>query len=690
MRDEETEQKNGPGLAWRANLGPSIVVLLISIPLSMGIAIASGVPPARGLVTAIIGGLVIGSLSGSPLQISGPSAGLAVMVLDTVQTHGLRSLAVVVPLMGIVQASAGLLKLGQLFRAVSPAVINGMLAGIGVLILSAQFHVAVDDLPKGSGLDNLLSIPSAIYKGIAPSMGDLAHREAAMIGLLTLIVVVSMGVLRKTPLRRVPPALAAVAVAAIAVQIFQLPIRMVEMPGSFMAALAPIEASQLADLLSPAMILVALPLAFVASAETLLCSTAVDAMHDGDRTDYDRELFAQGVGNTLCGLVGAMPTTGVITRSTANVQAGATTRASAVLLGAWLFAVLALFPTAFEAIPRSSLAALLVYIGFKLVRGRPYAELRAHGRSEMAIFAATLVTIVAFNLLAGIVVGFLLATGKLLLSGGKQFHRFEIKKVEEEGRTHLHLIGAASFIRLPRLAAALERLEIDREVHLHVEELEYIDHACLELLDRWECGRIRSRATVRVEWQTLRHRYHEKNRLDPVPEEHAESPSGDSQLLDFITRDHIMIAPELRDKWHAIEVLSEALAKRHGTSVADLTASVKERENDASTYLGRGLMIPHGSLPEGHPMTGMIAVSEKGWKFDVSNGERVHCIALLATPPSEASRHLAVLAALARVFQMEPELKDRLITARSQDEAFQVLVDDQAASVNYSFESREA
>jgi hypothetical protein len=136
------------------------------------------------------------------------------MVLDLVQTHGLKALAVVVPIMGLLQAAAGLFKLGQMFRAVSPAVINGMLAGIGVLIFSAQFHVAVDDEPKGSGLDNLMSIPGAIYKGIVPHDGS-ASREAAIVGLVTLAVLVSMGALRKTFLRKVPPALAAVAVAAV-------------------------------------------------------------------------------------------------------------------------------------------------------------------------------------------------------------------------------------------------------------------------------------------------------------------------------------------------------------------------------------------------------------------------------------------------------------------------------------------
>jgi MFS superfamily sulfate permease-like transporter len=132
---------------WRANFVPAIIVVLISVPLSMGIAIASGVPPVLGLVTAIVGGIVIGALAGSPIQISGPSAGLAVMVLEIVNGHGLQALAVIVSIAGMLQIVSGLLRLGQVFRAVSPAVINGMLAGIGVLILSAQFHVMVDDSP---------------------------------------------------------------------------------------------------------------------------------------------------------------------------------------------------------------------------------------------------------------------------------------------------------------------------------------------------------------------------------------------------------------------------------------------------------------------------------------------------------------------------------------------------------------
>ena len=685
----DTEHGETQGLAWRANLGPSIIVLLISIPLSMGIAIACGVPPARGLVTAVIGGLVVGSLAGSPIQISGPSAGYAVMVLELVDRHGLESLAVVIPMLGLIQIVAGLLKLGRLFRAFSPAVINGMLAGIGVLIFSAQFHVAVDDEPKGSGLDNFLSIPGAIYKGIFPE-GGTASREAAIIGLLTLGVVISFTALKKTILGKVPPALAAVAVASAAVHFFDLPVRLVEMPNSFLDALAPLQSSQFGDFLNPTFILAALPLAFVTSAETLLCATAIDAMHDGPRTNYDRELFAQGVGNTLCGLVGAPPTTGVITRSTANVQSGATSRASALMLGTWLLLALALFPQAFGIIPRSSLAALLVYLGYKLVLERPYDQLKAHGRSEMFILVATLGTIVAFNLLTGIAVGFALALGKLLLSGGKQFHRLEIEEVEEDDRVHLYLKGSASFMRLPRLAAALEGLDTEREVHLHVSDLDYIDHASLDLLDRWECARIRARSPVRVEWQTLRHRYHEKNKLDPSPEEHAEEPAGDEQLLDFIREDAILIEPEYRDKWNAIEELGKALADRLKIPAADLVKSVKERENKATTALGHGLMIPHGTLPDGHPMAGMVAVSKKGWDIETPDGEPVQCIVLLATPAAEASRHLAVLAAFARLFLKESDLREALLSSKTPTEAHAALRDEETHSVNYSFQSRES
>lgn len=683
----EGQADSPTGLHWKRDLGPSVVVLLISIPLSMGIAIASGVPPARGLITAIVGGLIIASLSGAKLQVSGPSAGLAVMVLEVVHQYGLKGLAIVVPIMGVVQALAGIFKLGPLFRAVSPAVINGMLAGIGVLIFSAQFHVAVDDSPKGSGLENFLSIPKAIYKG-ALTLDGSVHNHAAVIGILTLVVLVGATALKNTKSGKIPAALLAVGVATGVNAALGWDIQRVDMPSSFMDSLAFPDVSAISDMMSPALVLSAVTLAFVASAETLLCATAVDAMHDGERTNYNRELFAQGVGNVVCGVLGAPPTTGVITRSTANVQAGATSRASAIMLGAWLLVIMLTVPGAFGVIPTASLAALLVYIGYKLVRFRPYAELRAHGRSELIIFVSTVAVIVGVNLLTGIVTGLVLATLKLAFSGGKQFHRFSIERVEEDDVTHVHLRGAASFLRLPRLASVLEGIERHREVHLHIEELKYIDHACLSLIDRWECGRISDRSAVRVEWKTLRHRYHKRNRLDPSPPEHDDAPEGDSFLLEFMTEDRVLVDESYETKWDAIEKLSFALATSIGVSPKDLHATVKGREHESATYLGRGLLVPHGTLPEGAAMAGIMSISKAGWDLPGIEGEKVHCIVLLATPPGDASRHLAVLAAFARIFSADTGLREALLASGSGKEALATLFSDEIQQVNVRFESR--
>ena len=152
----------------KSDLLASVVVFLVALPLCMGIAIASGAPPAAGLITGIVGGLVVGFIAGAPLQVSGPAAGLSVIVWELIQTHGYGALGWVVLIGGAVQIVAGLIGFGRWFRAVSPAVIHGMLAGIGILIFASQFHVMVDDAPRGSGLANLLAIPEAILKGYTP------------------------------------------------------------------------------------------------------------------------------------------------------------------------------------------------------------------------------------------------------------------------------------------------------------------------------------------------------------------------------------------------------------------------------------------------------------------------------------------------------------------------------------------
>lgn len=340
--------------ALRHDFLASVVVFLVALPLCMGIAIASGAPPAAGLITGIVGGLIVGSIAGSPLQVSGPAAGLAVIVYELIQRHGMAAFGVVLLLAGTIQVLAGVLRLGQWFRAVSPAVIHGMLAGIGVLIFASQFHVMVDDAPRGSGLTNIAALPEAVWKGVMPVDGSNHHRAAA-IGLITIGVIVAWKMLAPKKLQVLPATLLAVAIGTVATAMLGWTIKLVNVPDSIMSSITLPTVEALKGLTDLHLLGAAVGVAFVASAETLLCATAVDKMHNGPRTQYDRELAAQGVGNMICGALGALPMTGVIVRSAANVEAGAKTRTSAILHGAWLLLFVALLPMVLRMIPTASL-----------------------------------------------------------------------------------------------------------------------------------------------------------------------------------------------------------------------------------------------------------------------------------------------------------------------------------------------
>lgn len=678
---------------WIRNLGSSIVVALISVPLSLGIAIAAGVPAERGLVTAIVGGILVGAITGNTRLISGPSAGPAVMVFELVNKFGVSSLGIALPLMGLLHVTAGLLKLGRWFRAVSPAVIHAMLAGIGVLILVGQFHVLFDGNAPGGGLANLLAIPQTLLENAWPITGSSAQ-FAALVGCLTLVLLFGMAKSSHKIFRMVPPSLIAVTVATAVTAGFQLPINMVDMPASMAEAIQWPNVAELSLLTNPQFLIAVLALTFVASAETLLCSSAVDGMHNDEGTDYDRDLLALGVGNIACGVLGAPPTTGVISRSSANVQAGADARQSSILAGTWLLVFVLLFPAALEVIPKSCLAGVLIWIGYNLVRNRPYEELLRFGRSEIFIFVVTLGTIVGVNLLTGILVGLALGLCKLLFSLGRGFHNFAIAVVhdDEHEMTHVHLRGVASFIRLPALAAVLDSLPPKREVHLHIEELEYIDHACIDAVTRWEEQRISNRVPVRVEWNYLHHKYHTKNILDATPDEHVEAPDRSHTLLDFLSPDLIFVDPPFDSKFDAIGFLSQRIMRVDHLDPAHetLLETAVDRERSSSTVLGQGLMLPHGILRTTRSLHGALALSKTGWDFNAPDGQPVRCILLLATPKESAVHHLAVLAAFARLFSRKPELAEELVSAATADQAYEILQRDDAAEINYVFEKPAA
>ena len=485
----------------------SVVVFLVALPLCMGVAIASGMPPTAGILTGIIGGIVVGLLAGSPLQVSGPAAGLSVLVLQFVQQNGAEMLGIAVLFAGILQFVAGQLKLGQWFRAVSPAVIHGMLAGIGVLIFAAQFHVMLDGAPLGSGIKNLLGIPHAILSAIAA--GDF-HMTAGEIGVLTIATIALWATLAPKSLKMVPAPLIGVIVAMIAAAVFKLDaVKYVDVPNNIWSTAIYPTPEKLMRIFEMPILIGAISIAFIASAETLLCATAVDQMHNGPRTKYDKELWAQGVGNTLCGLVGALPMTGVIVRSSANVQAGAATRNSAILHGIWLLLFASALPFALRYVPVSALAAVLVYTGYKLAYPKIVPTLMKFGKAEVAIYLITIAVIVLTNLLDGVLVGLGLSLLKLLYA----FSHLDIRRQDNasDGSVDLHLKGSATLIRLPKLAAVLEEIKPGSKVRVYIRDLDYIDHACIDLLTNWDKQHKGSGGSLEIEWEGLTQRYQDRS-----------------------------------------------------------------------------------------------------------------------------------------------------------------------------------
>jgi MFS superfamily sulfate permease-like transporter len=495
---------------WSRDLLASVVVFLVALPLCLGIAIASGVPPALGLVTGVIGGIVVGSLAGAPLLVSGPAAGMAVLVYEIVTQHGLAALGIVVLLGGAIQLVGGLLRVGQVFRAISPPVIYGMLAGIGVLIFASQLHVMLGEAPKESGWQNLVQIPASIAKAVAVGTPQQA---SALIGVLAIGLLLGWSRFAPQRFKWVPGALIAVIAGTGLAFWFTAPIAYVQIPENLLGSIQWVTpGGLLAAFSDPALIMAAVTVGFVASAETLLSAAAVDRMHDGPRANYDRELVAQGIGNMICGVFGALPMTGVIVRSATNVNAGAKTRRSTILHGVWLFVLVMAVPGLLRLVPTASLAAVLVITGYKLVDVNNIKRLAAYGRMPIIIYISTLVTIVAVDLLTGILAGLALS----LLQTLYRLSHLDVHVERDSTTVHVHLSGAATFVRLPRLLASLESLPPSvSDVHIHVHDVAYVDDAVLESLLAWTRQRQISGVQVQLEWDRVIDLYRPGHLIDP-------------------------------------------------------------------------------------------------------------------------------------------------------------------------------
>ncbi|WP_369141921.1 SulP family inorganic anion transporter [Streptomyces sp. R44] len=460
----------------RQDIAASLVVFLVALPLCLGVAVASGVPAELGLITGIVGGVVTGLMRGSSLQVSGPAAGLTVLVLEAVRAFGLGALGVIVLAAGVLQIVMGLLRWGRWFRAISLSVVEGMLAGIGLVIIAGQLYAAAGTAAPDSGLDKLIGLPTALSE----ALGSRTALVSLAVGAGTVLVIVGW---RRMPrrARAVPGALVAVLLAALATAVFGLPVETVRVSGVLEAVHLP-GSEALSSLVDPAVLGTVLAFALIASAESLFSAAAVDRLHSGPRTDYDKELIAQGAGNTLSGLLGALPLTAVIVRSSANVEAGARTKASRILHGVWLLLFVTLLPAVLAYIPLAALAGILVHAGWKLIPFKGVLTLWRRHRGEAVVLVATAAAIVSVGMFEGVLIGLVMSVGKAAWEASQ----LRIEQ-SDDGRDVLRvrLQGTVTFLRLPQILDSLEDLPNDRRVVLDLSGVHHLDHACRAALEAW-------------------------------------------------------------------------------------------------------------------------------------------------------------------------------------------------------------
>ena len=485
-------QRHAPSLA--RDLPASLVVFLVALPLSLGIALASNAPIMAGVIAAVTGGIVVGLLGGAPLQVSGPAAGLTAVVFGMVeQCQGdWRMVTALVAAAGVLQLGLGFLGIARWALAISPAVVPAMLSGIGVLITLGQLQVLLGGAPQSSAIGNLKALPR--------NLAD-PNLASAALGVATAAVIFAWPLLGKRA-SRVPAALVGVVLLTLASLPLGESVERIHLTpkGAEADLLDAIALPKLPTIPLWDQLMAVLVLAMIASVESLLCAVATDKLHDGPRARLDRELMGQGAANTLSGLLGGLPITGVIVRSKANIDAGGSSRWSAVLHGVWLLIFVVLLGALIENIPKAVLAGLLITVGVRLVNLSHIQDSLRHG--EGIPYAVTVGGILLRDLLAGVVAGFVVGAVVLL-------HRLTSLKVvvtqpqerEKEGDRapiEVSIEGALTFRGVPELTSRLGKIHPGSPVRL-VLKVRFIDHAGWEALHGWRTGHERTGARVMLD-----------------------------------------------------------------------------------------------------------------------------------------------------------------------------------------------
>lgn len=469
------------------DLPSSIVVFLVALPLCLGIALASGAPPLAGLIAGIVGGIVVGSLSGSPLGVSGPAAGLAVIVLNGIESlPSLEMFAVAVMIGGLVQVVLGLLRAGVIGLYFPSSVIQGMLAAIGIIIFLKQLPHAVgfDEEPEGS----LQFASDATHNTASDLMMMLDSFQPtaiaiSLLGLALLLLWETSFMKKQSWSQFLPASLWAVAFGVVinlltqgtswelsADHLVQIPMLAEGQGLGSLWNMPDFSALGRADVWT-----LGITLAIVASLETLLCVEATDKLDPHQRvTPPNRELFAQGAGNLLSGFLGGLPVTQVIVRSSANIQSGGQSKLSAIVHGFWLLLAVFVLPDLLNMIPLASLAAILLVVGYKLAKPATFVRMAKHGGRQFVPFVITVIAIVMTDLLTGIGIGLASAIVAILWDHYKR--PLEGLERDDEGKRCVLTLGReVTFLHKAGIRQALADLPEDYHVEVDARSVTTMD-----------------------------------------------------------------------------------------------------------------------------------------------------------------------------------------------------------------------
>lgn len=481
---------------FKTDILSGLVVFLVALPLCLGIALASGAPLFAGIISGVIGGIVVGLLSHSQLSVTGPAAGLTAIVLTAIIGLGsYETFLLAVVIAGAIQIILGFAKAGTISNYLPSNVIEGMLTAIGVIIIMKQLPHAIgydaDNegdfffIEKSTGHNTFSAVIDAI---------NYSHLGAIIITLISMGILIAWNNVKALKnLKTVPGALVAVIMGVVINEVFkatgsnlaigQEHLVKLPVPASFNDFIGQFATPDFTKITNANVWITGITIAAVASIETLLCIEAADKMDTLKRfTNTNTELKAQGVGNMLSGLIGGIPMTSVIVRTSANINSGGKTKISAVAHGVFLLIAVLTIPAILNKIPLACLAAILILIGYKLASPTVFKHMWQHGKYQFVPFIATVVAVVFTDLLKGVGVGLMVSVFYILKANMKVAYFFKKEKHHEGETVHIELAQEVSFLNKAAIKQTLMHLPENSKVVINATDSVYIDHDVIQLI----------------------------------------------------------------------------------------------------------------------------------------------------------------------------------------------------------------